>query len=59
MQFCTCDDDAKGLNFDDFTKQENFSVVYHENIDYKVIKESTEQLDISDSKNDENFPICG
>ena len=59
LQFFTDDDDVKGLNFDDFTKQENFRVVYHENIDYKITKESIKQLDISDSKNDEFFPICG
>ena len=59
LQFFTSDDVEKGLNFDDLTKQENFRVIYHENIDYKVTKESVEQLDISDSKNEEYFPICG
>ena len=59
LQFFTGDDDSMGLNFDDLTKPENFRVVYHENIDYKITKESIKQLDISDSKNDEFFPICG
>ena len=59
LQFFTGDDDAMGLNFDNLTEQENFRVVYHENIDYKMTKESIKQLDISDSKNDEIFPICG
>jgi len=59
LQFFTGDDDAMGLNFDNLAEQENFRVVYHENIDYKMTKESVKQFDISDSKNDEFFPICG
>ena len=59
LQFFTGDDDEKGLNFDDMTKQENFRIVYHENIDYTITKESVKQFDISDLKNQEYFPICG
>ena len=59
MQFFTCDDEAKGINFDDFTIQENCRIVYHETIEYKRTKESIKENDISDSKNDEYFPICG
>ena len=53
MQFFTCDDEAKGINFDDFTIQENCRIVCHETIEKK------KKNDISDSKNDEYFPICG
>ena len=59
LQFFTCDDEAKGINFDDFTIQENCRIVYHETIDYKKTKESIKENDISDSKNEEYFPICG
>ena len=59
LQFFTGDDDAMGLNFDNLTEQANFRVVYHENIDYKMTKESDKEYDISDSKNQEFFPICG
>ena len=59
MQYFTCDDDEKGLNFDKLTEQENFWVVYHENIDYKITKECAKKFDISDLKNEEYFPICG
>ena len=51
MQYFTCDDDEKGLNFDKLTEQENFWVVYHENIDYKITKECAKKFDISDLKN--------
>ena len=59
LQFFTDDDDTKGLYFDDLTEQKNFRVVYHENIDYKITKESVKEFDIFDSKNEEYFPICG
>ncbi len=59
LQFFTYDDIEKGLNFEDLTKQENFRVVYHENIDYEITKESIKQFNISDSKNEEFFPILG
>ena len=59
LQFFIFDDDVMGLNFDNFTKQDNFRVIYHENIDYNITKESVKKLDIPDSKNAESFPIYG
>ena len=59
LQFFTFDDNEKGLNFANLTEQENFRVVYHQNIDYKMTKESVKEFDISDSKNEEYFPILG
>ena len=59
LQFFICDDDVMGINFDNPTEQNNFRVVYHENVDYKITKKSLIQLDIPDSKNADNYPICG
>ena len=59
LQFFICDDDVMGLNFDDFTQQNNFRVIYHENIDYKITKDTISQLDIPDSKNAKCYPIFG
>ena len=57
LQFFILDDEVMGLNFDNFTIPENFRVIYHENIDYKITKESIKQLDIPDSKNAKCYPI--
>ena len=57
LQFFINDDDLMGLNFDERTKQENFRVVYHETVDYKITKEAIEQLGIIDSQKATNFPI--
>ena len=59
LQFFITDDDVMGLNFDNFTEQDNFRVIYHENIDYKITKESLKQLKLPDSKDAECYPICG
>ena len=57
LQFFIGDDDVMGLNFNNFTVQENFRIIYHENIDYKMTKESVKQLDIPDSKNAQCYPV--
>lgn len=57
LQFFINDDDLLGLNFDDQTIQENFRVVYHESIDYKITKEIIEQLGAIDGKKANNFPV--
>ena len=57
LQFFISDNDVMGLNFDNPTQQDNFRVIYHENIDYNKTKESIKQLDIPDSKNADCFPI--
>ena len=41
------------------SEQNNFRVIYHENIDYKITKESLKQLKLPDSKDAECYPICG
>ena len=57
LQFFINDDDCMGLNFDDQTKQENFRVIYHETVDYKMSKEVLEQLGAIDTKKANSFPI--
>ena len=59
LQFFIADDDLMGLNFDDQTEQNNFRVIYHENIDYNVTRETIQKLGIpnSNEKTVENFPI--
>ena len=59
LQFFINDDDLMGINFDDMTQQNNFRIIYHENIDYKITKDSIIQLDIPNSKNANSFPIFG
>ena len=58
LKFFICDNDDMGINFDNYIEQNNFRVVYHENIDYKITKNYLKQLDIPDSKNAEYDPIC-
>ena len=57
LQFFIGDDIIMGVNYDDLTDQKNFRVIYHENIDYKINKESIKKLDIPDTKNAEFFPV--
>ena len=57
LQFFINDDDVMGLDFDDQTKQNNFRVIYHEVIDYKMAKETVEKLGAINSKKAECFPI--
>ena len=59
LQFFITDDDVMGMNFDDQTVQNNFRVIYHENIDYSVNRETIQKLDIpnSNEKTVECFPI--
>ena len=59
LQFFISDDDLMGIDFDDQTKQKNFRVIYHETIDYKIAKESIENLEIPDSKNAQCYPVFG
>lgn len=59
LQFFINDDDLMGVDFDDQTEQKNFRVIYHEIIDYKITKESIENLKIPDSKTANCYPICG
>ena len=59
LQFFINDDNEMGLNFDDMTQQNNFRVIYHEMIDYKITKDSIIQLDIPNSKNASSFPVYG
>ena len=58
LQFFINDDDLMGVDYDDQTKQQNFRVIYHETIDYKITKESIKNLEIPDSKNAQAYPIC-
>ena len=58
IQFFISDDDVMGCQ-EDYTDQKNFRVIYHENIDYNITKESIKQLDVPDSKNAKLFPIIG
>ena len=59
LQFFITDDDLMGINFDDQKKQNNFRVIYHENIDYNVTRETIQKLGIpnSNEKTVECFPI--
>ena len=57
LQFFIRDDDSFGLNFDNMTEQDGFKVVYHEQVDYKITKDSIENLDIPDSSKMKNSAI--
>ena len=59
LQFFITDDDVMGMNFDNQTVQNNFRVIYHENIDYNVTRETIQKLGIpnSNEKTVECFPI--
>jgi len=59
LQFFITNDDMLGMNDEDQTEQNNFRVVYHENINYKITKEEIEKLNIvtSNEKADEDFAI--
>lgn len=59
LQFFITDDDVMGMNFDNQTMQNNFRVIYHENIDYNVTRETIQKLGIpnSNEKTVECFPI--
>jgi len=59
LQFFIADDDIMGVNFDDQITQTNFRVIYHENIDYAITKESVEQLEIPSSEKADNHPVKG
>ena len=48
-----------GTKFNDMAQQNNFRVIYHEMIDYKITKDSIIQLDIPNSKNASSFPVYG
>ena len=59
LQFFINDDDLMGINFDDMTKQNNFRVIYHEILDYKITKDSLIKLEIPNSKDAKSFPVYG
>ena len=48
-----------GVDYDDPITQKNFRIIYHENIDYAITKESLEELDIKSSEEAENHPVKG
>lgn len=56
IQFFISDDDVIWCQ-EDYTDQKNFRIIQHENIDYKITKESIKQFDVPDSKNGKLFPI--
>ena len=59
LQFFITNDDMLGMNDDDQTEQNNFRVIYHENINYNITKEEVEKLNIptSNEKAGEDFAI--
>ena len=59
LQFYIADDIIMGLDFDDQTKQNNFRVIYHENIDYNISKDSIKHFNIpnTNEKTVKNTPI--
>ena len=59
LQFFISDDDLMGVNYDDETNQNSFRIIYHENIDYSISKESVEQLGFPNSNKAEFFPANG
>lgn len=59
LQFYISDDDVMGMNFDDCTQQNNFRIIYHENVDYKIKKDTIIKLGIPESKSANCFPITG
>lgn len=59
LQFFIADDDMMGMDLDDQITQKNFKVIYHENIDYNITKESVEKLGIKSSKEAKNHPATG
>ena len=59
LQFFINDDDLMGVDYDEQTKQKNFRVIYHENIDYEITKEFIEHLEIPDSKSAKCYPVYG
>ena len=46
LQFYIADDLLMGADYDDQTKQNNFRVIYHENIDYNITKDSIKNFNI-------------
>lgn len=59
LQFFIADNDLMGVDYDDPITQKNFRIIYHENIDYAITKESLEELDIKSSEEAENHPVKG
>jgi len=59
LQFFITDDDIMGVNYENPTEQNNFRVIYHENINYNMTKKEIEKLNIpnSNEKTIECFPI--
>ena len=46
LQFYIADDLLMGVDYDDQIKQNNFRVIYHENIDYNITKDSIKNFNI-------------
>lgn len=59
LQFFISDDDLMGVNYENETNQNSFRIIYHENIDYSISKESVEQLGLPNSNKAEYFPANG
>ena len=59
LQFFIFDDDLMGANFDDETNQNSFRIIYHENIDYSISKESVEQLGFLIQIKQNSFQLTG
>ncbi len=56
LQFFCSDDDVSGLNFDDFTKQTGFRILYHESIDTSVTRDDVLKK-IIPSTDESYFPV--
>ena len=59
LQFFIGDDDLIGLDLDDQVTQNNFRVIYHENIDYALTEDYVEKLGIKSSLKAQNHPVKG
>ena len=59
LQFFINDDDLMGADYDNPTKQNNFKVIYHEQINHNINKDSIKKLDIPSSEKANCYPVCG